>query len=317
MFKFGIVGAGAIANSHKEAVADHPECTLMAICDLATEKAQKLAEGTDAHIYTDFKEMADKEELDAVILNLPHFLHKDVSIFFLEKGIAVLVEKPMALCKEECDEMIAAAKKTGTCFAVGHVQKYYEPFQYMREIINNNTLGKLCATTETRNLNYFKGRPGWFVEKDLSGGGILANYGAHSIDRTLYLTGLSVESVNAVGTNFFTDNNVEATAQILLKMSDGSSAAFTYCGTNVMLQYEIYFYFTEGSAHLSIDTGKMILTILKGSEIIKTIEYDSPDLMHPQLAEFVKMLKGEESLVATPEYGREIMRVLDEAYRQM
>ena len=58
MFKIGIVGAGIIAMPHKVAVLNHPECELSAICDIVESKAQELAEETQAHIYTDYKEMA-------------------------------------------------------------------------------------------------------------------------------------------------------------------------------------------------------------------------------------------------------------------
>ncbi len=67
--------------------------------------------------------MLAKEKSDGVILNLPHFLHKDVTIDCLERSVPVLVEKPMALSADECDAMIAASKKTGVPFVVGHLAR--------------------------------------------------------------------------------------------------------------------------------------------------------------------------------------------------
>ena len=96
MFKIGLVGTGIIADFHKKAIEKNSEVIITAVCDIDIRKAENAAEGTNASVYTDYKEMAEKESLDCVILNLPHFLHRDVTVYFLNKGISVLVEKPMA-----------------------------------------------------------------------------------------------------------------------------------------------------------------------------------------------------------------------------
>ena len=162
MLKIGLVGAGAIGIHHQKAILKNPECKLAAVCDLDITKAEDLVKDTDARTYTDYKQMQENENLDAVILNLPHFLHKDVSIYFLKKGIAVLVEKPMANNVSECDAMIKVAKETGTPFGIGHVQKYYECYIKLREIIEKGELGRFCHMTETRNTDYSTNRPVWF-----------------------------------------------------------------------------------------------------------------------------------------------------------
>ena len=124
MINIGIVGAGAIGEVHKETIRKNKNCELIAICDISVEKAETLAEGTKAKVYEDYKKMQEIEALDMVIINLPHFLHKEVSMFFLENNIPVLLEKPMALTTEECNEMIGVSKESNTPFAVGHVQRY-------------------------------------------------------------------------------------------------------------------------------------------------------------------------------------------------
>lgn len=316
MKRFGIVGAGIIATSHKRALQGNSSCELIAVCDIVAEKAEQIAEGTNARVYTDYKVMQEAEQLDAVILNLPHFLHKEVSIYFLERRIAVLVEKPMANSVEECDAMIEASKKTKTPLAIGHVQRYYESYRKLKELIENETLGKLCLMTETRNVDYFnEKRPRWFLNKKQAGGGIVMNYGAHTLDKLFYTTGLKVESVTAAGQNLLTDDDVEATAQIFLKLSGGVSAAFTYCGCHVPSQYDTYFYFTDGVAH--IRGGLELWISERGSEFQKADLDFEKDTFVPQLEEFLKLMDGEESEAVTPEYGREVISVLERAFRQI
>lgn len=314
MIRIGIVGAGAICALHKEAIVKNPDCELAAVCDLVLEKAEKEVEGTDARTYTDYKDMQEKEELDAVILNLPHFLHRDVAVYFLERKVAVLVEKPMAITTEECDDMIAASKKTGAALAVGHVQSYHACYKKLREMIDKEELGKLSHITETRNCDYFTGRPAWFLDKKTAGGGIIYNYGAHTLDKIRFTTGMEVEQVMAVGNNFLNDKNVESSAQMYLKFDSGVGAACTYSAGLVPSQYETYFYFTEGAAW--IEDGYYLHVSRKGAPYEK-VELDySYTIFEEQIEEFLKLIRGEENHVITPEYGKAVIAVLEKAVAQ-
>ncbi len=313
MIRIGIVGAGAIGIGHKDALMNRTDCTIAAICDVVEEKAKALADGTQAAVYTDYKEMREKEQLDGVILNLPHYLHKEVTVYFLSNRIPTLVEKPMANSVEECDAMIRACETNHTALAVGHVQKYYKCHKYMRDVIRRNELGKLCLITETRNVSYFPNRPKWFLDKRLAGGGILMNYGAHTLDKILYMTGLSIDSVSANGSNLLTNDSVEAAAQVLVRLSGGCSAALTYSGCNSPEQYENYLYFTDGAAKIDHCS---TLWIAKGTDPFERIDIPGEDdIMGEQLNEFVKMIQGKDSSISAPSYGREIVKWLEAAFR--
>ena len=315
MYRIGIVGAGAIGGCHKEAFKANPTCELAAVCDTVLDRAEKLADGTNARVYDDYKKMQEAEQLDAVILNLPHFLHESATVYFLEKGISVLVEKPMAINTAECDAMIAASKKSGAKLAVGHVQRYHNCYTILKNIIAENRLGKLCGIREVRNCDYFTGRPAWFLNKKLAGGGILMNYGAHSMDKIFYTTGLKVENVVAMGNNFLTEDSVEAIAQLLVKFEGGVNGTFCYCGCKVPSEYRTDFYFTNGQAQ--VRDGWELWVSEAGGEFVCMEGCNSWDLFEPQLAEFVKLLNGEESRIVTPEYGRDVIAVLEKALAQI
>ena len=308
MIKLGIVGAGIIGKDHSKAIAENPDCILTAVCDTVLERAEEIASEHNAQVFTDYKTMCEVADMDAVILNLPHFLHHDATVYFLEKGVNVLVEKPMAMNVEECDSMIAAAEKSGAKLAIGHVQRYYSAYGEVKKIKESGKYGKLCMITEVRNLNYINpNRPKWFLDKKLSGGGIVMNFGAHSLDKIMYVTGETVEEIHGYLDNPVTSDNIEVNAQLLLKLTGGISANITFCGCPGVPNYETIFYFDHGVAkvtsgsqlHLSED-GKFVPV---GGNI---------ELLPAQLEEFVKFLKGEESMIVTPEYGREIIRVLEQ-----
>ena len=315
MKRIGIVGAGIIGVSHKNAIMKNSNCCLVAVCDVVIEKARNLVEGTTIPVYTDYKEMAQNVELDAVILNLPHFLHKEVTIYFLERKIAVLVEKPMANTVKECDDMISAAQENNTLLAVGHVQRYFEAYRTLHNMIATEELGKLCLVTESRNIYYFaENRPKWFLDKAKAGGGITMNYGAHSLDKILYTTGAVIEKVSANGNNFMNNADVEAAAQILLKLSSGVSVSLSYSGGYSPYLEEIIFYFTEGVAKVC---GNRELWISRKGMEFKRVDLDYTVVaIEKQLDEFIKLLDDEESEIVTPQYGREIIRVLENAYKQ-
>lgn len=307
MFRIGIVGAGRICAAHEKAIRKHPEAMLVAVTDLDPEKAKQIAEPHGAAVFTDYRQMARQVEMDAVILNLPHFLHCEAAVFFLEAGVNVLVEKPMANTVEECDRMIEAANRTGKKLAIGHVQKYYTALREVKKIIEEGRFGKLCMITETRNLDYVTGRPKWFLTKKLAGGGIIRNFGAHSIDRILYTTGLEVESIHGVLTNPVTDDDADVNAQFLVRLTGGVSASVTMCGCYVPWEYEISYYFTHGA--IKLHDGQELCIYENG----EYVNYGGKeDLISDQLVEFIKFLKDEENEMATPEYGRKIISILSQ-----
>ena len=75
MIKIGIVGAGIIAKEHSVAILNNENCVLTAVCDTIEERAAEIAQIHKAEVFTDYKEMCEKADIDDVILNLPHFLH--------------------------------------------------------------------------------------------------------------------------------------------------------------------------------------------------------------------------------------------------
>lgn len=315
MFKIGIVGAGIIAKPHKVAVMKHEETELVAICDIAEDKARELAEETDARVYADYKVMAENEELDAVILNLPHFLHMPVTVYFLERGVSVLVEKPMANSVKECEMMAEAAKKSGAILAVGHLQRYFECYKEIKKIMNEGRFGKLCCVTETRNIDYFTNRPAWFLKKETAGGGIVMNYCAHTLDKMFYLLDdAKITKIAANVGNRINDADIEGHAQVLIKMDNDVSLSFSYCSARNDYHYETMFYFTDGVAKV---VGGVYLWLAQKGKPFERIDLDYKKVpIEEQLDEFVKLLKGEPANIVDAEAGKRVISVIEEIFRQ-
>lgn len=312
MIKIGIVGAGIIASEHANAIAKSTDCKLTMVADLDMDKAVKIAEPHGAKAFVDYKDFLsdENEKPDAVILNLPHFLHCDVSVYFMSHGVNVLVEKPMAMTTEECDIMIEAAKKHNAKLAIGHVQQYTAAHDVIKDIIKSGEYGRLTRITELRNTDYFTNRPAWFLDKKLSGGGIVMNYCAHTLDKLFYITEADLEEVYSSLSNYANDCSIEEGAQVLAKFSGGISATLTYCGGKVPAEYETKFYFTNGAA--MIKNGTQLYLMKDGKW--ENVELKPSFTFERQLSAFIDLISGRESIAVTPEAGRKIIAGIEKIY---
>ena len=138
------------------------------------------------------------------------------------------------------------------------------------------------------------------------------NYGAHSIDKILYTTGLSVTDVHAVMQNFLNSYNVELSAQVLLKLESEVGAVLMYSGNKTSYTCETEFYFTEGV--IKAQNG-VRMEIWRNSEKVSEKDFGNCNVIELQLREFVKLLKNENSNIVTADYGKYVISILEKIYK--
>ena len=181
-------------------------------------------------------------------------------------------------------------------------------------MIEDERYGKLCLMTEVRNIDYFHNRPAWFLDKKLAGGGIIMNYGAHTLDKLFYLLGEDVERVYGNIDNKVNDASIEAQAQMLIKMKNGVSASFSYCASHLDYMYETYFYFTNAVAKI---TGGKFLSVSGKGIPTKNFELDYDKVpIEEQFDEFVKLLQGKEANIVDASRGKKVISVIEEVFNQ-
>ncbi len=316
MLKIAIVGTGIIGLSHIEAIKKLDSCKLVALCDLNEEKVKKLAEENNVPYFIDYKDIPKSVDCDAVILNLPHGIHCESTVFFLEAGMHVLVEKPMANTVEECKKMIEASKKYNKKLAVAHIQRYFNSNMKVKEFIKSEEFGKLCMYNETRCIDYFdEKRPRWFLDKKMAGGGIVMNYGAHAFDKLIYATDAKPVSIDANCSNIKNGESIEGHAQIFAKFDNGVTATITFNGYSNLI-YEAYYHFTNGcirvlgSDQLEINRGDRtgwhrVDGVNDGLAIVREIE------------EFRKYVELGEANIPDGEYGMTIIDTIEKIYEHI
>lgn len=187
----GIIGAGSVARLHAEAVSAVAGVRLAAICDIDAAKAETLAgQHAGATATGSAETLLDRPDVDAVVVAVPNCHHKRAAIDAMRAGKDVLLEKPMAMSVAECDEIIAAAERTGRLLQLGFVCRGAPAAVAARELADEGRLGRIYHAKAS--LYRQRGIPGlgrWFTNRAMSGGGALMDVGVHLIDLAMHLTG--------------------------------------------------------------------------------------------------------------------------------
>ncbi len=315
MIKIAMIGTGKISNNHLVRISSIEGVELCAVCDVNEDRAKEVAEKYGVPYFLDYKEIPEKCDANAVIITLPHGLHCESTVFFLEKGLDVLLEKPMANTVEECDRMIDAANRTGRKLAIGHSTRFTGAYTQAKKLIDSGELGQLCMVDQIRTCDYFEdSRPRWFLSKAMAGGGIMMNLGAHVLDALFYLTGarpdIIVSNVANIGDKK-DQFDVEGHAQFFVKLDNGVSANVTLSGYSNS-SYETNFIFTRGAAKI---TNRGLLFVKRGAQDWEDIEAAKyVDTFGMQLAAFVKYVNGEPSKITTAQEGRDVIAAIQKVY---
>lgn len=313
-YRIGVIGTGSIAAAHAQALlrmADKAQ--ICAVCDIDEEKAVQFAGRFCGTVYTDYRELVLRENPDAVLVCLPHGLHRDCTVFCAAHGTHIFVEKPMANTVAECAEMLAAARQHGVQLMVGHLQRYFPHIRLAKQVIQSGELGDLVFVSEVRTIDYFTdSRPRWFFDKKLAGGGILMNYGAHSFDKLGYLVDSRVKTIQSVVGQKIPGISVDGHAQILAAYENGVTATVSFSGYPSPAYDETLFYFTGGA--LRINSASQVFYSQGGEwqEIPQLATEDPFDLMWQA---FVHAIETGQTPEIDGNNGMEILRALEMVYQ--
>lgn len=187
LLKIGVISCSTMAQLHMKAVADHAYAQLEMICDVDEEQLKKTAEAFHiAKATTDYRDVINNPEIDAVIIVTPDQTHKEISIAALEAGKHVLCEKPLALTIEECKEIIAAAEKSDKKFMVGQICRFTPGFKQAKELIDLGEIGELFFVETEYAHDYSKIDTAWRLDPLRHG---FLGGGCHAVDLARWIAG--------------------------------------------------------------------------------------------------------------------------------
>ncbi|MGD9496148.1 MAG: Gfo/Idh/MocA family protein [Armatimonadota bacterium] len=188
--RIGFVGCGGIANAHMKNLVKIDGAQMVAFSDIVEEKAQKAADEYGGKAFGDYREMYDSVEMDAVYICLPPFAHTDQEILAAQAGLALFVEKPLALTMAKARQIEAAIAEAGVISCAAYHWRYHDTARWAREALEGGPIAMVLGW-------WMGGLPGvaWWRVQEQSGGQILEQT-THIIDMARYLAG-DVERVHA------------------------------------------------------------------------------------------------------------------------
>lgn len=230
MIGVGIIGAGHFGGVHARALAGLADARIVAACRNERAAIEAFTQEHGGRPYTDWRALLDDASVDAVVIATPHDLHREIAIAALGAGKHVLLEKPMASELADCDAIAAAASVAQGLLMVGHVPRYFLPMRAATEVMAAGTLGRpIAGTSAFIKLWMEPNRQPWHLKK-ASGGGMLMTAGIHALDRLVFLMGGEVDSVGAMMSAAFHEQEADDTAFINLRFRDGRFGQLTSVG---------------------------------------------------------------------------------------
>jgi predicted dehydrogenase len=169
------------------------EAELAAVCDLDLERAGELAAGTGARVYTDWRDLLDREDLGALLVCTPPRSHREPAVAALSAGLPVYLEKPIARAPEDAAPIVAAAERSGTVCAVGYQWHALDLLGDLPGVLAGQQIGAMVGTC----IGPTQSRP-WFLDRR-AGGGNLLERGSHHLDLARAVAGEVVAVQAAAG----------------------------------------------------------------------------------------------------------------------
>jgi predicted dehydrogenase len=319
-FNVAVLGTDRIGGSYLKVVKDAGH-VVRAVAEPREEQVAPLKKGNpDVEFVADYKEVLKRPDIDIAVLTLPHWLHHRAAIDCLNAGKHVFVEKPMALNTKECDEMIAAANKSGRLLLVAHTQRYFPPVKKMKEIVDSKELGEVVMVHDVwHKVLAPETRPKWMLDQT-KGGGMGQMDGSHMIDRLLWILGPDVYAVSGRVGNF-THPQIPAddAAMCFLRWKHGPVATISRIAFDHGKGYTEYgadYFFTKGQAKFRIAYGrgpsqKSGVWIAKDDEWIE-VPIKPTDSLVDEFKDFVKAIETKAKQPPIPmSHGRQVIEVLE------
>jgi predicted dehydrogenase len=199
--RFCVIGAGRAGLIHARNIACRIRAAeLVALCDADAATLNKA--GDELGVATrlnDYREVMTRDDVDAVVIVTPTFLHCEVACLAAQHGKHVFLEKPMAVTVAECQRMNAAVQRAGVKLQIGFMRRFDDGFQRARELIASGEMGRVMIIKST---GRGPGGPGAWMYDLRKSNGIVAEVNSHDIDTLRWLTGLELQRVYAQGRNF-------------------------------------------------------------------------------------------------------------------
>lgn len=309
--RIAVIGTGAMGKSHVRLYKEIEDIEVVAVVDKDKKTIVDISKKYDVKGLTDYKEL---DNVDAASICVPTKYHKEVSLYFIKKGVHVLIEKPIATDVSEARELIGAAKKNNVKLMVGHVERFNPVVQEVKKRVLEGKLGKIYDIKALR----FSPFPHRVIDV-----GVTVDLAVHDIDVLMYLTGSDVERVYAE-TSQRIHNSKEDLLNALLRFKNGVNGVlhtswltprkvreFFVTGEKGMfvgkyLTQELTFYNNQFATE-GFDYSKGVKTVIEGKS--EEIKIENKEPLKLELEEFISCIKEDREPQVTGEDGLKVLNI--------
>ncbi len=321
--RVGVIGCGAISGNHFHALQKTENAVLAAVCDIDPDKLKKAMEEQGVKGFQSWDELLCQEDIDAVHVCVPHFLHAEITVAALKAGKHVLCEKPLGVSFREAQTMVQAARDTGKTLTVCFQNRFNGASMRMKQVIDSGELGKILGGSAfvawNRFGTYYTDSP-WRGKWATEGGSVLINQAIHTLDLLKWFSGgFELKECTMSAKRLSAEIETEDTCDILLENKDGGRFLF-YCSNCGIANMPV-------QLHLMLEKGEMHMDgsrlTIKGPEGVRLEDYTTEVKIgkdywgsgHGALIEnfYSQLSKGAQPLIS-PEDGMETTRLMEEAY---
>ena len=245
--KVGLLAYGAIGDEHNRAIQATTGMALSAVCDTNPERLEAaLKMSPEAKTFTDANEMLASGEIDLVVISTPPNSHYKWAKQALSLGLHVMLEKPMALTTQECDELMELALTKGVLLVVYQNRRYDPDFLTMKHLIDTDQIGDVFHY-ESFVGGYAKPCSYWHSDAAVSGGAIF-DWGSHFIDQIMSIVPSNVDFVSGLNQKRVWDHVTNADhAQVSINFKDGVQAVFINSDLAAARKPKFYVLGTKGA----------------------------------------------------------------------
>ena len=270
--RVGVVGVGHLGQHHARVLASTPGVDLVGVADARPEQARAVAERHATRAFHDYRDLLDA--VDAVSVAVPTVLHREVASEALSRGLATLVEKPLAATLEDAEAIVGLAREKGALLQVGHIERFNPALRSL----DGMSLRPKYVSAERLSTYTFR-------SADV---GVVLDLMIHDIDLLLSMVEAPVRSVQAVGVSVFGGHEDVANARV--EFEDGCVANLSASRASYQAARKFRIYGPEGYASLDFATRQA--TLIRPSDGLRRGEIDLGGLDLTKPAEVKERIFG-------------------------
>jgi len=312
--KVGVIGVGSMGRNHARVYWELPGLTLVGVADTNKSTSDTVAAHYNTKSYTDYRRLLDEQRPDAVTICVPTSFHLEIALEVIQRGIHLLVEKPISSTVEEGKQMMKAAEQAGVKLMIGHIERFNPAIVALKQHLAKQKVGRVFKVGARREGP---------LPVRINDVGVVVDLAVHDLDIIRYVTGAEIIRVYAETEGGF-HSHYEDLMGGLLRLSDGTIGIlacnwitptkireFVVVGERGMykvdyITQDLFFYENEVVNHSDWATLGLLRGVHEGSMIRYHVNKKEP-LLSEQEA-FIAAVRGDAEVAVT---GQDGLRALE------